>query len=876
MAASAAVATETRRLPLSLRIFLLIAAMLALAMASAIAVTFLVGKRIASEAEIAALAVSAEAQSQQTQARLRQLETMIQVVAGDPALVNYVAASLGDDLGFGGESGLDLGSLRDLLSERRSQFGFDLGLVFDVDAVLVARSDQAEAFADDFSDDALVGAARRRLAPQSGFWRLQDGLYQAAVMPLIQGGGLVGFVLLAYAVDDALCRDIARLSDAQVAFWLPGDVRPLLVASSLDAAGAEAMRSQLLGNDSIRLALQEGHSLDRIELDFADRHWLLNLRPTVPDAGAALGAVSSLASGDAAMGGFRQILNLLLVAGGLSLLVALPFSFWLSRRSLAPVRSLAEAAELAAAGNYDTAVGVGGKDELAQLGRALDSLLSDLREKRDIEGYVATFSRFVPDSESSAGVSTSAPREPDVSDELALLGVVFPACMTLEPADAAAHDASERLAVLVEASRGRLVAGDGQRVVLAFRGPTRRSQALHAVRAVLREPRLGSPAMALADGSVLAGRSEPDGLPLMLGLPPFQLHRLLSEASPGRVLLSTPFADALRSELGEDYLDSSAGSLGSRRYPCLRGEALDALPELDSGQHATIATPVPSGVVRKSDGPKVGDRLGGRYELLSRLGEGGMGVVFKARDLELDDVVALKMLKPGALVDAEQLERLKDEIRLARKITHPNVLRTFDFGELMGRPFISMEFVRGVTLRDLLQQSGRLPYSAGLRIARQFCAGLAAAHETGVLHRDIKPENLILEQGGNAKLMDFGIARPVQRNAPGHTQPGMFVGTPAYSAPEQLSGQEVDPRSDIYSTGVMFSEMFCGGLPFGGSNTMEIYMAQLQQEPRRPSEIWPDVPPELEAIILRCLARDPGERFQSAAELGAALAGLRA
>lgn len=870
-------ATETRRMPLSVRIFLLIAAMLTLTIAGAIAVTFLVGKRIAAEAELGALTISAEAQSQQTQARLRQLETMIQVVAGDPALVNYVAASLGDDLGLGGEAGLDLGSLRDLLSERRSQFGFDLGLVFDVDAVLVARSDQAEAFADDFSEDVLVGSARRRLAPQSGFWRLQDSLYQAAVMPLIQGGGLVGFVLLAYQVDDALCRDIARVSEAQVAFWLPGNDGPRLVASSFDDEGAVALQRELTEREEVRQALQQGLPLDRVELDFSGQHWLLNLRPTAAEASASLGAVSSLASGDAAMGGFRQILNLLLVSGLVSLLIALPFSFWLSRRSLAPVRRLAEAADLAAAGNYETAVGVGGSDELAQLGRALDSLLSDLREKRDIEGYVATFSRFVPEFEPQASTPASGTSEVPATEQAALLGMSFPAQFELEPAIEVARSAENRIEQLLDLTRGRLVSGDGQRVAILFRGPARMAQALSAIRAVLQSGSFGSPAIALVDGQVLAGRSEPLRMPLLLGLAPFQLDRLLTEASPGRVLLASPVAEAVKSEFGEDFLESAAGALGTRRYPCVRIDALASLPELQTDEFATVARPVPAGsAAKRASSPQPGDRLGGRYELLTRLGEGGMGVVYKARDLELDDVVALKMIKPGALVDEEQLERLKDEIRLARKITHPNVLRTFDFGELMGRPFISMEFVRGVTLRDLLKQSGRLPYSAGLRIARQFCAGLAAAHETGVLHRDIKPENLILEQGGNAKLMDFGIARPVQRNAPGHTQPGMFVGTPAYSAPEQLTGQEVDPRSDIYSAGVMFSEMFCGGLPYGGNNTMEIYMAQLQQEPRRPSEIWPEVPQELEQIILRCLARNPDDRFQSAAEIGAALAGLRA
>jgi len=190
-------------------------------------------------------------------------------------------------------------------------------------------------------------------------------------------------------------------------------------------------------------------------------------------------------------------------------------------------------------------------------------------------------------------------------------------------------------------------------------------------------------------------------------------------------------------------------------------------------------------------------------------------------------------------------------------------------------PYISMEYVRGLTLRYLLRDARRVPYSAGLRIARQLVAGLGAAHEVGVLHRDIKPENLILEANANAKLMDFGIARPTARVHPGNTEPGTFLGTPNYCAPEQLAGEEIDERADLYSCGVLLTEMFCGALPYSGKSTMDIYMAQMQDEPRTPSSLWPEVPPELEAIILRCLRRVPAERFASAAELGAALARLR-
>jgi eukaryotic-like serine/threonine-protein kinase len=275
-------------------------------------------------------------------------------------------------------------------------------------------------------------------------------------------------------------------------------------------------------------------------------------------------------------------------------------------------------------------------------------------------------------------------------------------------------------------------------------------------------------------------------------------------------------------------------------------------------------------------GVSPGALLGQRFEILSVLGAGGMGIVYKARDRELDDLVALKMLKRDLWGDRSQLERLKSEIKLARKITHPNVLRTHDFGEIDGVPYISMEYVRGVTLRYMLDhtagdQAGRLPYSAGLRLAKQLCAGLAAAHSVGVLHRDIKPENLILEPTGNAKLMDFGIARPIKRPTTGieagQTEAGFIVGTPLYLSPEQLEGQEVDARADIYSTGVVLYEIFTGELPFNGQSAVEIMMKHLRDPAPPPRSHWPEIPPKLEAIILRCLEKNPEARYRTVEDL---------
>ena len=171
---------------------------------------------------------------------------------------------------------------------------------------------------------------------------------------------------------------------------------------------------------------------------------------------------------------------------------------------------------------------------------------------------------------------------------------------------------------------------------------------------------------------------------------------------------------------------------------------------------------------------------------------------------------------------------------------------------------------------------GRLPPTKAVEIARQLCAGLAAAHAVGVLHRDIKPENLILEATGNAKLMDFGIARPARREGPGQTQAGWVVGTPQYLAPEQLQGQESDARADIYSCGIVLYELFTGRLPFAGATPVEIMFQALKEEPAPPRAAWPEVPPRLEAAILRCLQKDPAARYPAVADLLHDLEGLLA
>jgi serine/threonine protein kinase len=258
-----------------------------------------------------------------------------------------------------------------------------------------------------------------------------------------------------------------------------------------------------------------------------------------------------------------------------------------------------------------------------------------------------------------------------------------------------------------------------------------------------------------------------------------------------------------------------------------------------------------------------------RYEVLSRVGTGGMGIVYKVRDLDAREVIALKILKPEAASNEAMQENLRREVFLARKVTHKNVCRIHEFSRSKGTAYISMEFIEGESLLRRLRRSCALPLDESVRIARQICAGLREAHLQGIVHRDLKPANIMLDAAGNVKIMDFGIARLAQENVQ-HT--GTIAGTPSYMAPEQVNLQPVGPRTDIYSIGLLMYEMVVGKQAFEGENSIVIALKQLNEAPRRPREFVPDLPSRVEDVILKCLEKDPAKRFQTVDEFEAALA----
>jgi serine/threonine-protein kinase len=297
-----------------------------------------------------------------------------------------------------------------------------------------------------------------------------------------------------------------------------------------------------------------------------------------------------------------------------------------------------------------------------------------------------------------------------------------------------------------------------------------------------------------------------------------------------------------------EYLQTGVGQRGEARPAEGRGEALLTL----------------------------GARFAGRYDVMEVLGSGGMGVVYRAYDREVGETVAIKALRPGfGALDSTLLERFKQELRLARRITHRNVVRTYDLGEVEGVYYITMEYVHGTTVAALIREAGKLAVPATLTIGKQLCRALEVAHEEGIIHRDIKPQNLLVDPAGFLKVMDFGIARLAEaRSEPGGkglTTVGVIIGTPQYMAPEQLLGEPVDARTDLYAVGAVLFECVTSRTVYEGANVMALMAQHVEKEPPDPATLNPEVPPALSRVILRALARRPEDRWQSATDLLRAL-----
>ncbi len=287
------------------------------------------------------------------------------------------------------------------------------------------------------------------------------------------------------------------------------------------------------------------------------------------------------------------------------------------------------------------------------------------------------------------------------------------------------------------------------------------------------------------------------------------------------------------------------------------GRELPGSGETVASGTATLQTP--------SKGLERGTTFARRFEIIEEIGKGGMGTVYKAYDSKIREVVALKLLKPEIASDIEVIERFRNELKLARQVSHRHVCRMYDLGEEWLLIYISMEYVAGEDLKSFIRRSGHLNEAKALDLAKQILEGLVEAHRLGVVHRDLKPQNIMIDKEGNAKIMDFGIARSLHTK--GVTGAGVIIGTPEYMAPEQAEARDVDHRADIYALGAILFEMVTGRVPFEGETPLSIVLKHRSEPPADPQTINTQISAGLSRIILKCLEKSRVRRYQTAAEV---------
>jgi eukaryotic-like serine/threonine-protein kinase len=311
-----------------------------------------------------------------------------------------------------------------------------------------------------------------------------------------------------------------------------------------------------------------------------------------------------------------------------------------------------------------------------------------------------------------------------------------------------------------------------------------------------------------------------------------------------------------------------AAAAAEPREPAV-GLDLASPPPTDFNTPTLTAAGMPSPPLASSQSGIIqpGTDFGPRYRITSLLGQGGMGAVYKAYDRELNRDVALKLVRPELTSQAHSMLRFKQELLLASKISHKNILRIHDLGDVNGVKFISMAYIEGEDLQHLLKTRGQLPLDQALSIARQLCQALDAAHAEGVVHRDLKPQNILIDAAGHAFVSDFGLAKSLEADAAAMTQTGAILGTPQYMSPEQVEGVSADHRSDIYALGLILYELVTGESAFSGESTMQIMYRRVKHKPRDPREINHELPAYLSRIILRCLEKDPAKRYQTVHEV---------
>jgi HAMP domain-containing protein/predicted Ser/Thr protein kinase len=893
---------ERPRFPLVLKLFLLTALLIATVVAVAVGITIQRADAIANETVNRSITGAANLFQAFEKQRLDALAGATQVLGSDinffaymqravsgvsdepeAAAVEPAAASAqppADPSAPPAPRAIDYPSINDQLLEQRDRLGTDVMMMLDNEGLLLARTDEvmvAGATNEDFYErsplvKAMVDSGEA--AASVGVLRLGSKLYHAAIAP-VQAGARdvrVGYLINAYAIDDKFANRIAESTNAGVAF------------TSQD--GATTVRSSNAPSVMPKsIAGQKTLTVDQ-------SRYIVTSRPLASNAGTAV----FLRSLDRELAPFREIERTMIIAGGVALLLAFVFSWLIAKRLTRPIEELAQIAQAVTAGDYSVDPHADRNDEVGILGRSFGKMINSLRDKAELEELYA---QMAERTEHEASAPAVRPAAEALLDE----GTVLVTDLRGLPATVGEGDAASVITTVEKAMRlqerevarqdGEVREIAGHRLVCVFRGERGIIHAIRAARAINEELALHggnmSVGVGIATGEFVTGSVALDAEsgPAIIGNAPLLALLFAWHAPNGFAYVSYESAQAAGPEV---FNAAQREEVRLKWLPAPLPVAALPLVNITTGMMPAVSTmanaatmrmggTVPGVTAPATPGGDlaIGHTFANRYKIESILGRGGMGVVYKATDTQLDETVAIKTL-PGDVMtrSPEDLERFKREIRLARKITHRNVLRTYDYGEAEGVYFISMEFVRGYTLSELMEEAPqrRMPARAAVGITRQICRGLQAAHEQGIIHRDIKPQNVLIDAKGEVKLMDFGVARMTETEAQ-MTQAGLIVGTPHYMSPEQVQGKALDPRTDVYAMGILMYELLIGKRPFESTSLTGILTAHITEKPRPVIDVRKDIGRDVNAIVMRCLEKDPAVRYTNAGALLADLDGVQ-
>jgi eukaryotic-like serine/threonine-protein kinase len=883
------------RFPLFLKIFLLVGLAISVVVASAVLVTVRRANTVANQSVNAAISAAGRLYFDLEQNRLRLLSLGATSVGRDVNFVAYLedalqaGASSARAAGEPDKSMIDTISILDQIESRRGALASDLVIVTDDQGYQLARTDEPASTGsgtDLYEQMPLVKAAidDSPVEPATGIIVTKGRLYHAAVAPIgVGAGGVVqGYVINARAIDQRFADQVAETTRTGVAFVPAGEGSGAEIARSTNAPNAASLRS--MPETSLVATTGEMSPAHRATIDGGK--FVITAEP-LRAAGAVAAVAVFVRSLDAELAPFREIQRTLVLAGLAALVLAFLLSGLIARRITRPIADLASAAHAVAEGDLSISTRVETSDEVGVLASSFAKMISTLRDKAELEDLYAQMAARSEATRGESVLEPAAAREGTVMvTDLRGLSV------DLDPGEAIA-----RLDEIVRMQENEVRRQDGlvasvsaRQVVSVFDGQRGVVHAVRAARAIgenLATPGSGrdlSIGVGIATGAFVSGglRTQSGSASALSGETPLLATLFALDAPSGSMFLS----EASAQQAGGELLATAGRAEVSLRW----------LPEPVAVAHVPLVG-VTTGMIRavtqtgaaeetmRLDADALprhaprelepGSSFAARYRIEGVLGRGGMGVVYKATDLQLDEVVAIKTLPQRAVSSSpEDVERFKREIRVARKITHRNVLRTFDYGEADGWYFISMEYVRGFTLADMMEQPGPMTVRSALGVMRQISRGLEAAHEQGVIHRDIKPPNVLIDHRGEVKLMDFGIARVQEAEA--MTQQGTIVGTPHYMSPEQVQGKALDARSDVYSMGVMMYEMLCGARPFDSSSLTAVLTAHVVEDPLPPIRRRQEIGKELNSIVMRCLSKNPASRFKDAGALLEALNGVSA